>query len=451
MAKHSRLALNHQARDAFRELGWPCLLVLVVALVLGGGGVRHGLTNLVVQGIALGVILFQPGLLREFLATAPKALVALVALTLILPLLHLVPVPPAMWQALPGREMAVEARDLLGVADEWAPMTLDRARTAIALFALFGPLAVILCLGRKPEAVLRHGLLVIIGLALLQFGFGVLQFAAGDTLKFYTTNETGRFYGFFVGHISSGLFMVLGLCALVGHYLGTKRDTFASLLYVLCGTLLLIGIILTNSRSAVALAILPMAWAGVIALRKLRNQSRKVKLGLAAGAALGLAVVAIVAATNERLATTWDRFADLEDSRPDIWTDTMSGIDRYWPVGSGMGTFDEVFQVEESLETLSVKKAARAHNEFLEIALEAGIAGLLLVASWMVFLAYAFVRGIRSVHAPAIMAAAMALVCIGLQALIYFPLRNMAVLCVAGLLVALLTAPITIKRDRVID
>ena len=129
----------------------------------------------------------------------------------------------------------------------------------------------------------------------------------------------------------------------------------------------------------------------------------------------------------------------------------MSGIDRYWPVGSGMGTFDEVFQVEESLETLSVKKAARAHNEFLEIALEAGIAGLLLVAGWMVFLAYAFVRGIRSVHAPAIMAAAMALVCIGLQALIYFPLRNMAVLCVAGLLVALLTAPITIKRDRVID
>ncbi|MBX7526669.1 O-antigen ligase family protein [Qipengyuania vesicularis] len=451
MAKHSKLAIGRQAQDAFRELGWPSLLLLVVALILGGGGVRHGLTNLVVQGVALGVILIQPGLVRDFLSRAPRVLVALVVLTLLLPLVQLIPLPSGVWQALPGREMAVEARDMLGEAEGWFPITLDRARTAVALFALLGPLTAILCFSSKPEATLRHGLLLLIGLALVQFAFGVLQFGAGDALKFYTTNETGRFYGFFVGHISSGLFMVLGLCALVGHYVGSKRDTITDLLYVLCGALLVIGIILTNSRSAVALALIPLAWAGLIALRSLRNQSRKVKLGFAIGAVVALLGIGAIAATNERLATTWERFNDLEDSRPDIWNDTMSGIDRYWPIGSGMGTFDEVFQVEESLETLSVKKAARAHNEYLEIALEAGLAGLLLVGGWIAFLLYAFIRGIRSVHAPAILAAALALLCIGLQALIYFPLRNMAVLCVAGLLVALLTAPITIKRDRVID
>ena len=435
-----------------RDLGWPLVALLLIALILGGGGIRHGLTNLVVQLAALGVLLFQPGLLRRFASEAPIWLKALVAVTLLVPLLQLIPVPASLWRELPGREMAAEARDLIGAGSDWFPVTLDRARTVVAFFALVGPLAVLLSSHSRVTDWRRSALTLLVGLAFLQFALGVVQFAAGgDSLALYETNQTGRFYGFFVGHISSGLFMVIGLTCLVGLFASRERAALDLLVYPAGSALLIIGVILSGSRSAVALLGIPCLWIAWLAWQELRHFSRRTRW-IAVGTVLATGLLAATfMATNQRLGETWERFQSFEDSRPDIWTDTQIGIERYWPVGSGMGTFDEVFQVEESLETLPAKKAARAHNEYLEIALEAGIFGVLLVAAWVTALLYSTYRGLRTVQAPLTLAAALCLLCIALQALIYFPLRNMTVLCVAGLLVALLTAPVTIKRDRVIE
>ena len=443
------LSFSERVYAPVKELGWPFVAFLFLALIVGGGGIRHGLTNAVVQAGALALLLFWPGRVSGFMTKAPKVLIALVAATLLLPLLHLLPLPPELWQALPGRAMAVESRSLIGAEDDWFPLTLDRGRTVLALFALTGPLAVIATYRFGSRKASHAALALLVAMAFLQLGFGVIQLAAGgDTLSLYETNREGRFYGFFVGHIASGLFMVIGLCALIGLYEVSKKTLLRTSLYLAFGSLLVVGVILTNSRSAVALLLLPGAWAGVIAVRAsgaLSPRARWLSLGAAAAVLVGAAALF---ATNDRLGETWDRYQDLEDSRPDIWEDTLVGVERYWPMGSGMGTFDEVFQVEESLEALVAKKAARAHNEYLEILLEAGIFGIALVAAWLLYLAYAVVRGLRTVQAPVTLAAALAGACIALQALIYFPLRNMAELCVAGLLVALLTAPLTTKRDR---
>ena len=438
-------------RAAFETLGWPLVALLFVALVLGGGGIRHGITNLVVQLAALAFLLFQPGLFARFVKDAPVWLKALVAATVLLPLLQLVPLPAGLWRGLPGRDLAAQSRDLIGAGGDWFPLSLDRARTVVALFALTAPLAVVVgsySLGKNWR---RSALMLLVGLAFLHFAFGVVQFAAGDALTLYETNDSGRFYGFFVGHISSGLFLVIGLCGLIGLFASKPRDRMDLLLYPAGALLLAIGVILSGSRSAVALLLVPGMWAAWLAWKETARYSARTRWMLVAAATLAVVVAGVFMASNQRLGATWERFQSFEDSRPDIWSDTLVGIDRYWPVGSGMGTFDEVFQVEESLETLPAKKAARAHNEYLEIALEAGIFGALLVAGWAIALLYGTYRGLRSAHAPLILAAALAMLCIALQALIYFPLRNMTVLCVAGLLVALLTAPVTIKRDRVIE
>ena len=435
-----------------RDLGWPLVALLLIALLLGGGGIRHGLTNLVVQLAALGVLLFQPGLLRRFAVEAPVWLKTLVAATLLLPLLQLIPMPSSMWRELPGRQMAAEARELIGAGSDWFPVTLDRARTVVAFSALVGPLAVLLSSYSRNADWRRSALTLVVGLAFLQFALGVVQFAAGgNALALYETNQTGRFYGFFVGHISSGLFMVIGLTCLVGLFASRQRTSLDLLVYPAAAALLIIGVILSGSRSAVALLAVPGLWMALLAWHELRHFSARAKW-IALGAVIVTGLLAgTFMATNQRLGETWERFQSFEDSRPDIWADTQIGIERYWPIGSGMGTFDEVFQVEESLETLPAKKAARAHNEYLEIALEAGVFGVLMVAAWFAALLFSAYRGLRTVHAPVTLAAALCLLCIALQALIYFPLRNMTVLCVAGLLVALLTAPVTIKRDRVIE
>jgi O-antigen ligase len=53
----------------------------------------------------------------------------------------------------------------------------------------------------------------------------------------------------------------------------------------------------------------------------------------------------------------------------------------YFPTGSGLGSFSNVFQVHEPLDMLTTTYLNHAHNEFLEIASDAGIAGVALLAA----------------------------------------------------------------------
>lgn len=436
--------------EVIAQFGWPLLILLAAAFALGGGGVGKGLQNLAVQLFALGVILFTPGLLREFVQRAPAALIVLVALTILLPLTQLIPLPPAVWQALPGREMAIQSRELVGSGGGWFPFTLDRARTVTALLALFGPIAILLAYRGQDEAAGRRALAILALLALINFLFGALQFAAGDALNFYGSRAEGRFYGFFANHNSSGLVMLIGLLALIGYYQSRSHDALRTVIILFGGLMLVLGVVLTNSRSSTTMLIFPLIWIAWIGLTKLRGVEARKRWIYLAGVAVVIAALSGLALTNDRLGATWARYGDLEDSRPYIWEDTRSGIERYWPLGAGMGTFDEVFQVEESLESLVTARAGRAHNEYLEVLLEAGAVGALVLLGWICFLLFATARRIRTVHAPVTMAASLGLLCIGLQAVVDLPMRNMTVLCVAGLLVALLTAPWKIKRDRVI-
>ncbi len=420
---------------------------MVISLVLGGGGISRGLQNVAVQLTALGLLLFVPGLLRGKRETAGWPLFALVAATFLLPVLQLVPLPPGIWQGLPGRELVRESFDIIGIENAWFQVSVDRGRTIVALLALLGPTAALFLYRGGGRRDIAAGLLLLVGLALLNFIFGALQFAADGPYPYGNPSEK-RFFGFFASHNTSGIFMIIGLLALIGYDRISEAGAWRRMLHLLAGLLLVFAIVLTRSRSSTALLVVPLAFAAWYALKDLRRASRKARLVAVAVVAIVAAGIGAVALTNERLGETWTRYEDLEDSRPAIWEDTRFGIERYWPVGSGMGTFDEVFQVEESLEALGVPRAGRAHSEYLELALEAGIAGLALLAAWAVFLAASWWRRRSLVSTPGINAAGLALLCIAAQGVIDFPMRNMAVLTVAGLLVALLTAPGSLKRGR---
>ena len=97
-----------------------------------------------------------------------------------------------------------------------------------------------------------------------------------------------------------------------------------------------------------------------------------------------------------------------------------------------MGTFDEVFQIDESLENTAQRRAGRAHNDYLEIAIEAGLPGLLLIAAWSAMCIWLAWRARRSPLRWAGWAAAGILLAIALQSATDYPLRNQAMLCLAA-------------------
>ena len=82
------------------------------------------------------------------MAPAGRQLLVLTALMLLVPLIQLVPLPPSIWTALPGRAPVADGFRLLGQPLPWLPMSLAPARTVASLLWLLPALAVLL--GYRP-------------------------------------------------------------------------------------------------------------------------------------------------------------------------------------------------------------------------------------------------------------------------------------------------------------
>ncbi|WP_336918008.1 O-antigen ligase family protein [Altererythrobacter lauratis] len=420
--------------------------LIVLAFLLGGGGVAYGLNNLAIQLFALLLLAVNGRAVGRFVVHAPLFLRLLVLLTLALPLVQLVPLPPAIWQALPGREAVLASHMLTGLGDgQWASLSLDRGRTLTAFAGLIPP-ATLIALGTMlPDADKRALAWTAVACGGAALVLGAVQLQGANTYGLLYPIDPGPniLYATFANRNSTGLFFVIGAC------LALALADPARLRVLLAGgslaVLLLIGAILTQSRSSMVLIALPLALLLLrlmaFALRRGPRADRKVAalgLVLALGGALALGAIAYSAAQGGRVADAIARFEDRRTDRPEMWEDTLYAAGQYWPAGSGAATFDEVFQLHESLEYVSPRKAGRAHSDWLEVALESGIAGLVLAAGWLVFALFSSWQHLRRGPWWPGVGAGVAGIAIAAQALIDYPLRNQALLCMAGLLVVLL-------------
>ena len=134
------------------------------------------------------------------------------------------------------------------------------------------------------------------------------------------------------------------------------------------------------------------------------------------------------------------RFTDLQSTRGAIWTDTIFAIRQYWPVGFGMGGFEPAMLPAERLEVLIAAVPNRAHNEFLEIGLEAGALGYAMLAATVIACLTLARRAWRA--APAMRRQVIfglgVLIILALHSIVDYPLRSMALACLAGVAAGML-------------
>lgn len=434
-------ALRSMANDPALHL--QALVVLSVAL--GGGGVAYGLRNLVVQWAALALLALHGGHVWRFLRDGPRLLVALVLASMALPLLQLVPLPANLWQAMPGRDLASAAYALAGLpAQSWAPLSLDQGRTLVAFCGTLAPAAIIaIGTGLSPADKAR----IVWAVAAAAAGsalLGFVQLSTANTmgLLFPMTPKADVLYATFANRNSTAALMALAMALLVA--LPLPRGQGWQLGAGGVGVLLLLAAILTKSRSGMVLMALALGFVvlrlGFAAWSRQRRAPQAPGIrGALALVLAGLAVAGIGAAAlgSDRVSDSLARLGDAQSDRPLIWDDATYAAGVYWPVGSGMGTFDEVFQLHESLENLSPRRAGRAHSDWLEITIEAGLAGALLALGWLVWCLVAALRAPMAERWPAL-AAGLGAGMLALQSLLDYPLRNQALLCVAAVLILFL-------------
>ena len=170
-------------------------------------------------------------------------------------------------------------------------------------------------------------------------------------------------------------------------------------------------------------------------------------LALGGGALLLVAAGALFVADNTRLGAVLARFDFGRDARADLWQDTLTAVANFWPVGSGVGTFTRAFLPFERLIAIDETFPNRAHNDYLEFALESGLAGVivLLFAAFVVTRLAMRAWRLHPAQRPTVLFALGILMVIGLHSLVDYPLRTMALACLAGMAAGLLGA---IARER---
>ena len=426
--------------------GWVVAAYLIVALTLGGGGSPSAAAEILVQ---LG---FVACLLAWFFWAGPcgkpvRPVLWLALLVVAVPLLQLLPLPPTLWRALPGRDLVTASLDIAGAANTWRPLSVAPSATLASLLALIPVAGTILA-----TATLGHGdrraLLLLIGLlAILGAALGVVQMAGGPgAFRLYEISHDHWLTAFHASRNSAADVLLIGSLALTAWFASAsgRRPVFKGDLglLLLFQAFLLVALVLTGSRAGITL-LAPVLLIQFVMLRT-AGMARQLSNGMAVlgGFVAMIAGGAFLLSGNSRVDAVLARFDTSRDFRAELWQDTLTAIGHFWPLGSGMGTFPRAFLPFERAEVLDDLFPNRAHNDFLEFALETGVlAPLIIVAvTWIIIALARKAWHRRPEERPVTLFALGIFMVIGLHSIVDYPLRNMALASIAGVAVGLLGA-----------
>ena len=117
----------------------------------------------------------------------------------------------------------------------------------------------------------------------------------------------------------------------------------------------------------------------------------------------------------------------------------MSALKDYFPWGSGLGSFRDVYSLYEDPTGVTTTYVIHAHDDYAELALETGLAGTVVLALFLLWWAAAVRRVWSTAETGAFArAASIASAAMLAHSLVDFPLRTAAVSAAFGMCLALL-------------
>jgi O-antigen ligase len=306
----------------------------------------------------------------------------------LLALLHLAPLPPSIWASLAGRQDLVDVEELAGLSGIWRPLTLAPMNGWHALLSLFAPLAVLLLGIQLNRDDLFRLLPLVIALAALSGLLGLLQ-VIGDpqgSLYFYRITNNGSAVGLFANrnHAATLLACLFPMLAVYAATARGEADTVGmrQLMAAAIAIVLVPLILVTGSRSGLVSTVIGLSTAAI--LYRQPTEVRTVRRGkpdrvkalpvLGGIALISLAFLTYFLSRAEAIERLFMQ-ASGKESRADFWTVSIDLFWKYFPWGSGSGSFAEAYQIIEPARLLDATYLNRAHNDWVETAVTFGLPG----------------------------------------------------------------------------
>ncbi|WP_454884437.1 O-antigen ligase family protein [Sphingomonas oryzagri] len=428
------------ARERF--LVWLVVLVFILGGVLGGGRTSPNISMFVELPAAFLVAIGLAGLIDGHYPREARTALALLALICLVPLLQLIPLPSRYWGSLPGHAIPAEISRLVGLGEQARPLSLSPEATQLDALSLIVPVAIFITTLQLGVASRDRLLLVVVGFAFVSAVLGVFQTGAGGGihLDIYPQVHEGYPIGFFANRNHEGdlLLIALPAAAQVIRAANMRETTKISLMI---GAVLFFSLAVVSTQSRTAAALLPLALGGTLAVWIGNLRDKRIWIGFAVLVAAVVVSLAVVELTpvGHRLLMRFTTIGD--DLRPAIWKNTWVAAGAFWPTGSGVGSFVPVYQMFEDLNSVQDAWVNHAHNDYLEILLETGIAGIILIAAYVVIAGLTlFSEAPRPLRGQRYVAVSMIAILMA-HSLTDYPLRTFGLLSIFALANGMLFLP----------
>lgn len=423
--------------------------LLVAGVVLGGSSSGGAIANLALLGLALCVLLATIWLPRAGAATrAERVLLWIGAAFVVVGLLQLVPLPPAWWRGLPGRAVVAHGFELARVPLPWLPLSLDPLATVRSLL----PAAIALAAFRAVQACDDRNLALLpwtfAACAAVSILLGVTQLTGGpeSPLRFYAITNASQPVGFFANsnHLATLLVLSLPFLAALGRrrFGRMKPQERAPQIVALCalGFFLIAGAVMAGSVAGLGL-LLPAVLGGVLIL--VGKERAPVAVGAIVAAFVAMGVLIYFASRSQLLdgfaATS---FSSSQGGRSVIYATTVDAVRSFFPFGTGLGTFVDIYPWFENVTTVTGTYVNHAHSDYLELVLETGAAGIVLVLAFAIWwLRRAVQIWLGRDGTPLAKAATLASGIVMAHSLVDYPLRTATILIAFVISLALMARP----------
>lgn len=397
------------------------LAAFLIILWIAGGASRADVAGQILVRLAawaalIAFVVFGPGINWSRIKVPAVLLGAAIGLIAV----QLLPLPPAIWSALPGRELLAQSATVTGQPQPWRPISISPSATVNALNAMIVPVATLALASQLVRE--QHWRIVGLLLALIVAGslLGLLQFSGARFDHPLINDLAGGVSANFANRNHFALFVALGcLIAPVWALRGERVSRWRAIVGLGLLPLFLLIILATGSRAGVLLGVVAIIVGLVLSWNAVRREfaqlPRKVSLALVA-AFFGALILAVTLSVTFDRAESITRALSLqaeEDLRARALPTVLGMVQAYFPVGSGFGTFDAAYRIVEPDHLLQPVYFNRAHNDWLELVLDGGIlaAALLAVgAGWWLYASWKAWTGKAARDLPRLGSAAVLLI-----------------------------------------
>ncbi|MBB4099921.1 O-antigen ligase family protein [Sphingomonas kyeonggiensis] len=346
--------------------------------------------------------------------------------------MQLVPLPPGLWTALPGREPYAALAGALGVEQPWRPINLAPSlgwNALVALLPCFAVLMAIVSIGRKRLSLTLAAICIA---AVVSALLGVAQLGEGETPLFraYRIFTASQPSGIFANRNHQALLLALAIPCLA--VWGVGREKTRAMVALGAALLLVVALLATGSRAGLLLLV-PSLAASAYFSRSLFAKGRARRWAIIAVVALAAAVIGAMIAADRSASLQRLFTADaVADKRSANFAALVEMAKAFFPFGSGFGSFEPVFRRFEPFQTLTFTYFNQAHNDPLQVVIEGGLPGVLIVLAYLVFWTRHSLRAwFRPAPANSLaqLGSVVTALCMG-ASVVDYPLRTPLIACV---------------------